>query len=672
MTAGVRTHVYATLLAILAQILVIVAAENGGAYSEHDASQLLGEQQHMMLVSDSGQDISHLVFEPSILDFEELHIGDADSDVVTVFNKHPNRSVYLGSISGNVPDFYSSFFEEKVIPPNGNTTFNVVFLPRQQGAMQTHLLIHTSFGVLNYLVKGRGAECMFRLTPLVGLKAPFNATLTPEIFLYNPYSTPLQIMEVYSSGGQFQLELPTGGPEGPQALWAIPPYSSKPVIRVRFTATTPGNHTAYIRIKISTGGQNDTELQEVVMVVPIEVEIANQHGIYSDTPLLNFGIGGSEDTTKTMTIDLFNSGRESLRITSYAVEGELSTASGISLSLQQHSEDKLGRHSTIMATVDWSQITNKRYFRGSISVTSTQRNVENVYRVPFVGEIIPGRAFFNTSLTTFGTLSNQKSKTKALRDFVLHNRFEVPLAVTNVTLPDDCSKYFRAIGFNSTLLKPGQEMTLFRIQHLAAATKKATLRHMVLHTNASTYEIPVSSYDGLLRRLVPVDINDVRADGIDEKVINFGTLPLSTLSDMMMAFVNENPIPISIEKWKGSVDGSASIVIILRGCGSPLMSSLKFCFSVAPGEWIFYQVSVLSNAVGTFYGTFEVNTDYETITTDVKFSTAMGRLNFNALQVNESQCFPVSSIFNLIGFLTKQIIYRVAYAVSILRYIQHF
>lgn len=131
-----------------------------------------------------------------------------------------------------------------------NTTFNVVFLPRQPGEIVSSLHIHTSFGVSHFQLKGNGLECAFRINPLVGLRAPFNATLTPEIYIYNPYAVPMQILEVYSSGGKFQLELPSGDPEAPRGTWEIPAFSTRSVIRVRFKATTPGHHKAFIRILV--------------------------------------------------------------------------------------------------------------------------------------------------------------------------------------------------------------------------------------------------------------------------------------------------------------------------------------------------------------------------------------------------------------------------------------
>lgn len=181
--------------------VVMVTGDKDYTTDGHSSLLLIEKTNFISSETDNGKNI-HLVFHPNMLDFEDLAVGDAESETVIVFNEHANKSVYFGSISGNVPDFYSSFFEDKVIPPMGNTTFNVVFLPRQPGIVQTNLLIHTSFGAFNYTVKGRGVECMFRLNPLIGLQAPLNATLTPEIVMYNPYETPLQIIEVYSSGGQ--------------------------------------------------------------------------------------------------------------------------------------------------------------------------------------------------------------------------------------------------------------------------------------------------------------------------------------------------------------------------------------------------------------------------------------------------------------------------------------
>lgn len=648
----------------------------------------------LVLTSTNGQDLSHLVFEPSIINFDELSVGETASRIVTLINKHANRSVYLGSISGTVPDFYSSFFEQNVVPPMGNTTFNVVFLPRQQTTVQAHLVIHTSFGVINYEVKGKGVECPYRLSPLIGLKAPMNATLTPEIYMYNPYDTPLQIVEVYSSGGQFQLELPTSNSdetssigtsdtdssrsnsagERSQTIWEIPPYCTKPVIRVRFTATTAGNHTAYIRIKVSA--RNKTELENSVIVLPIEVEIFKQHGIYSCVPFLNFGLAGTNDQPKSFLFKLLNSGKDVLDIDSYSVEAEPDVKNSVTLEVDTVVDTvKNETYRTMTATVNWSKVKAERFFRGNILIqtkssesnnehfdkfssssstktsSKNKKNSESFYKIPFVGEIIRGSIYYNESLTKFQTSINGEDKPSTLktRDFRLKNNFDIALAVTNLTIPNECSQYFRIDNFHERILAPGEESILFQITQLPAALKQSASWFIHLHTNVSLYDIELFSFNGLLKRLVPIserlDFNLKNIDTeVDEKTINFGTLPLSAKSSILLAMVNQNPIPISIQNWKGTISSAAHIDIILRGCSKLSMTGLKFCNSIKPGEWTVFQVSVTSNAVGTFVGKFTVKTDYEEISTPVRFSTDMGLLDFRTKMIDRENCFPVSTL----------------------------
>ena len=51
----------------------------------------------------------------------------------------------------------------QVIPPGGNTTFDVVFLGREAGLVENTLYIHTSAGSFRYTVEGTGTPNPYRI-----------------------------------------------------------------------------------------------------------------------------------------------------------------------------------------------------------------------------------------------------------------------------------------------------------------------------------------------------------------------------------------------------------------------------------------------------------------------------------------------------------------------------
>lgn len=96
------------------------------------------------------------------------------------------------------------------IPPLGNTTFNVVFLGREEGSIESSLYIHTTEGHLkyqvnmrimnlslffihNFQVKGASVFSPYRLRPIVGIKLPINTSFSPLIYMHNPHVEPIQV-----------------------------------------------------------------------------------------------------------------------------------------------------------------------------------------------------------------------------------------------------------------------------------------------------------------------------------------------------------------------------------------------------------------------------------------------------------------------------------------------
>uniref|UniRef100_S4RQV7 Uncharacterized protein n=1 Tax=Petromyzon marinus TaxID=7757 RepID=S4RQV7_PETMA len=165
-------------------------------------------------------------FEPPMLDFHEQPVGMPKMETVFLHNPSAEETITLLSISATTSHFHASFFQNRVIPPGGNTSFEVVFLARVVGNVENTLFINTSrHGVFTYQVFGVGIPNPYRLRPFVGARVPVNSSFSPLINIHNPHSEPLQVVvEIYSSGGDLHLELPTGQAEGPKKLWEIKPH----------------------------------------------------------------------------------------------------------------------------------------------------------------------------------------------------------------------------------------------------------------------------------------------------------------------------------------------------------------------------------------------------------------------------------------------------------------
>lgn len=569
-----------------------------------------------------------------------------------LFNKHKNKEVHLGRITGSSSDFKSSYFKENTIAPQSNTTFTIVFLPRQLGDTNSSLIIHTSFGILNYQVRGVGVECQYRLRPLIGIRLPLNATISPEIQIYNPHNFALQISEIYNNCGDFQLELPSqnAAQEGDYKLWEIPSFTSKPIIRVKFTAFKTGNHTTFVGIKVASSSMKE----EKVFVVPIEIEVYNETGVFSQTSLLDFGMIGQFDGMRRYVYDLLNSGSTAVNIKNWGIESDndaVKNSQCLSVDVVQFRKRNLNFTDHLAVEIDWSKCTNKlpHVISGYVFLTADlpENDADEVtYRIPFYGHVIEGNLSYNANDLKF--LRNDRKALDSPRAVVLKNKYNVPLAITNLSVSESCARYFKLSGFKPVILQPGASITILEIQPIATQISPniTTLEESFrIVTNVTYFDIPVWSYTGLLRRIVPVDFARERSQ-IDEKALNFGALlPVGKQSELLMAFVNENPIPIEISSWKGAItsgNGQAQISTINRGCSKMSLDDLKFCSPhVKQGEWIIFAISVQSHVVGTFGGNFLVRTPFEEINTPIKFSTAMGRLELKSKMIFD-ECFPVS------------------------------
>ncbi|XP_061389090.1 transmembrane protein 131 homolog [Musca vetustissima] len=623
----------------------------------------------VMGIPDSGdlnaELLNRLRFIPSQLDFGELSVGTVQSHTVTLVNQNRNHSVYLSLVTGGTPSFYSSLFEAKTVPPNGNTTFDVVFLPRENGAVRSNLFLHTSFGKLLLMVSGEVRECPYRLKPLVGIRAPLNATLMPMIHMYNPHERALQILEIYSSGGKFKLELPSGDSEGPHGLWEIPPYSTKPIIGIRFQGYTAGKHSAYIRIKIA-----EPTSQKQILVIPVEFVILSEYGIYAVNPVIDFGYIALDDKQ------------------------------------QQPIKQKLylrhSKHQLDIQNLEFESLTlTKAAASSSATSGHTYHNVELIVRA----NVYKGSLYYDRKSTLFldrelrwNSSSSQRcdnaTSDEALshlkctnlgepRHIVLRNDYQIPLLIYNITTGFNESSKLNLYLQQNPLLQKGESESDAVVVLQPADTMELTVAfRLATTTQQNPVEQPEEDLKDLLRNYktaiyvytnisnpiqIPIVVSSTSLfvttqtsslwrskNSVYTKEIQIiSSAPLRDISHKgYIVLQNRNSIPINLNNW--DFQKTSGIYYAVKFAGSiramDINESNDYAIDLEKhsyrldsvleeGDVAVFEVALMPYSIsGTAY--LSIATSYENITVTLNFDVVFGKLEVDQEKLHFANCFP--------------------------------
>ncbi|XP_043684488.1 transmembrane protein 131 [Vespula pensylvanica] len=580
--------------------------------------------------------LSHIYFEPHVLDFKERQLGIPHQETVMLINKDHNRTIHLLSISGNTRHFHSSFFQDKVISPLGNTTFNVIFLGREEGEIDTHLFIHTSEGTIKYQVRGISISSPYRLRPVIDVKLPLNASFTPLIYMHNPHPESLQVVEIYSSGGEFQLELPSGEAEGSRELWEIPPYQTKPVIRLHFNAYTEKNHTAYIRVKVNNTAE--------ILIVAVEVEVRSGAGLHwgGSSGRINFGMGGSLQPPTYHIIALKNSAKKPVKVVNI-ISTPISKALGL-----QFKPTVIPGDTDIPIAIgtlfyDWKAGLELQHFKGKLMIKAIgPGGSSQKLAIPWIAQVLQGGLEVNASITHYCSL-----QTSQAQNFSVVNKFKLPLAITHVTMSPNVKSRFMVKNFTPRVIKPEQKVNIFSLQ-LTKEKKNEDVEmesSILIHSNVSVTKVPLLSYDGKVRKIVPGERED------DKGTMNFGTVSSGTENEAIFALENQNPVNIELHDWGVNMPGA---VLELMGCQSgpadlldAELKNVTVCSNtgnqfIKPGFLAIFKIIVKAPMIeeDTIVGDVFVRTKYERFILPVFMRVAHGKISVKKLIFTD--CFPGS------------------------------
>ncbi|XP_036158180.1 transmembrane protein 131 isoform X4 [Myotis myotis] len=435
-----------------------------------------------------------------------------------------------------------------------------------------------------------------------------------------------RVVEMYSSGGDLHLELPTGQQGGTRKLWEIPPYETKGVMRASFSSREADNHTAFIRIK--TNASDSTEF----IILPVEVEVTTAPGIYSSTEMLDFGTLRTQDLPKVLNLHLLNSGTKDVPITSVrpTPQNDAITVHFKPITLKA-SESKYTKVASI--SFDASKAKKPSQFSGKITVKAKEKSYSKL-EIPYQAEVLDGYLGFDHAATLFHIRDSPADPVE--RPIYLTNTFSFAILIHDVLLPEEAKTMFKVHNFSKpVLILPNESGYIFTLFFMPSTSSVHIDNNILLITNASKFHLPVRVYTGFLDYFV-------LPPKIEERFIDFGVLSATEASNILFAIINSNPIELAIKSWHIIGDGlSIELIATERGNRTTIIASLpeleKSSLSdqssviLAPGYFAVFRVKLTAkNLEGIHDGAIQITTDYEILTIPVKAVIAVGSLT----------CFP--------------------------------
>ncbi|KAM3932942.1 transmembrane protein 131 isoform 3-T3 [Leptodactylus fuscus] len=594
-------------------------------------------------------------FEPPMLDFHEQPVGMPKMEKVFLHNPSSDETITLISISATTSHFHASFFQNRKILPGGNTSFDVVFLARVVGNVENTLFINTSnHGVFTYQVFGVGIPNPYRLRPFIGARVPVNSSFSPLINIHNPHSEPLQVVEMYSSGGDLHLELPTGQQGGTKKLWEIPPYETKGVMRASFSSREADNHTAFIRIK--TNASDSAEF----IILPVEVEVTTAPGIYSSIEMLDFGTLRTQDVPKVLNLHLLNSGTKDVPITSVrsTPQNDAITVHFKPITLKA-SESKYTKVASI--SFDASKAKKPSQFSGKITVKAKEKSYSKL-EIPYQAEVLDGYLGFDHAATLFHIRDSPSDPVE--RPIFLTNTFNFAVLIHDVLLPEDAKTMFKIQNFSSNvLISPGESRYIFSLTFTPSTSSVHIDSNILLITNASKFHLPIRAYTGFLDYFV-------LPPKPEERFLEFGILSATESSSLLIALLNNNPIELAIKSWHIIGDSLAiELLATERGNRSSIIASLpeienstasdRTSVILTSGYYAVFRVTLTAKDLEGFYdGGIQITTDYEILTVPVKAVIAVGSLTCSPKYITLPPSFPgklVHQSLNLMSSFSQKV-----------------
>ncbi|XP_003378621.1 conserved hypothetical protein [Trichinella spiralis] len=463
-------------------------------------STMKGNDFHTPMLSDDSlavekrASVKKLTIDPPSLDFGSNPVGIAKRVKVTLHNPLQNAVVRMDAISGSTAHFHCSFFDEKVT--------------------------------------GEGVPSPFRLMPFLGVKVSLNSSVSSWLELYNPFPTALHVQEMYTSDSSVHLDLPHSVFNPSRRLWNVLPFRTKHIATAKVIGNRVRNASAFIRLK------TDNPTVQHPIIIPVEIEVTSQPGLYAGKSVVNFGLLSNEHRSPWNTITVYNTFNKPVKVTNVAVDDPcLFVRFKHTIVASNHHKD------TLIAKIAYDPkvalLDQRRYRSGSVKFFDDNKVL--LLSVPYRVEVLKGQLIFNSDQLAFFTGFNNSHE----RVVNLTSTFPETIAIYQLSLHYQLQKYLTVYNLTKPiLLKPNSTMPVLTLKFLPQYNQKRTeastlLSNVYLYTNLTKFAIPVRLFSGLLELTVLSSNGDVGE-------LNFGQLNVGEKRSMFIRLANLNPLPVKL------------------------------------------------------------------------------------------------------------------------------
>ncbi|CAG5136465.1 unnamed protein product, partial [Candidula unifasciata] len=265
-----------------------------------------------------------------------------------------------------------------------------------------------------------------------------------------------------------------------------------------------------------------------------------------------------------------------------------------------------------------------KQFSGRIVVKTKYNNQKLV--IPYQANVLHGSLVYSVNTTQF---FGAKALWNVTRPLIFTNTFNFSVVIYNVSLPPEVAPFFTIVNFTKpVIIQPQQSVAAFLLKFHPNQTQLHFNTVLTLSTNASTFAIPITVYNGLMK------VIHHRPEKFEGQ-LDFGTLGVGESRNMIFTIRNDNPVDIVIARFETNMSwASVEILGIEKGNGTTLtckhnQSEINIDpLYIKPYHYAVFNVSIIApEEEGAYVADIWMFTQFQDLFIPIIFRAAKGSLH---------------------------------------------